>query len=302
MISRRRFSTAGLGLAAATFAGAHGTAPAASTGSSVGGGADLLAPGNVHRLYRRIRYGADRQAVWWWMRGRRFGLVDNVMTPFFGMEVGSLHVVRELGAERYEVTSLSAVYYSDLERGDLLTEWPNPVTGRNVTFRYATPKPSKRVYSYSEGPEVEDSATGMRADRRVALLPAEVIGGDVWLTEETYLRLTPEPPAAAAAPGPAAAPFSSRAMRVHDMYTFQCAVAALGRAPGEFVDAAAQFNDFNDWSPRFDMGDRPGTTVSRCAGRKARRLGDMPDRWRAFSQRLHGPVFEDAERRFVTGP
>jgi hypothetical protein len=86
------------------------------------------------------------------------------------------------------------------------------------------------------------------------------------------------------------------------MYTFQCALAALRRAPGEFVDAAAQFNDFNDWSPRFDMGDRPGTTVSRCAGRKVRRFGDMPERWRSFSQRLHGPVFEDTERRFVTGP
>jgi hypothetical protein len=298
MISRRRFSTASLGFAAATVAAAHAAAAAAAAGSSVVDGGDLLAPGNVHRLYRRIRYGTDGQAVWWWMRGRRYGLVDNVMTPFFGMEVGSLHVARSLGAEQYEVSSLSAIYFSDLERGELLTEWPNPVTGRNVTFRYATPKPSKRVYAYSSGPEVENPASGMRADRRVVLSPAELIGDDVWLTDETYLTLTPEPPAASA-PGPV--PFSTRRMRVHDMYTFQCGLAALRRAPGEFVDSVAQFNDFNDWSPRFDMGDRPGTTVARCAGRKVRRLADMPDRWRAFSRRLHGAAFDEAERQFVSG-
>jgi hypothetical protein len=129
----------------------------------------------------------------------------------------------------------------------------------------------------------------MRADRKHFLDPFERIGPDLWIREESHVVLTPDPAATAQGPVP-------RPMRVHDMYTFQAPAAALTGRGADFVPANEQFNDFNDWSPRFQMGDRPGSSVSRCAGRKEARIGDMPDAWLKLARRMHPDAVKDPAR------
>lgn len=249
---------------------ALGFTAAAGAGTGIDGSRD---PQLIARLYRQMRFAGDGQVFFWWLQGRRYGLVDNVLTPFFDMHVGSVHRCTPAGDGRYAVSSAQIGYYTHLETGALLEQWDNPITGATVPLSYAAPRAAAVVYG-PLGPEEVPSANG--AERRHLLGPVSVVGDSVWLREETHVVV---PPAAAGA----------RPLRVHDMYTLQSPHAALrldGRLPA-WVPAIGQFNDFNGWSPRFQMGDRPGTSLSRCAGRKERRWQDLPQRFRALAAQVH---------------
>jgi hypothetical protein len=112
--SRRKLSTRtlGVGLAAATVSRASAASRISTAARHEASTDDPLAADFVHTLYRRIRFGANGSSVYWWLRGTRYGLVDNVLTPFFDMHVGSIHRRRDLDAERYEISTAAAIYYS----------------------------------------------------------------------------------------------------------------------------------------------------------------------------------------------
>lgn len=258
---------------------AVGTGVAVGAGVAAGaasGSVDPLATDFLHTLYRRIRFGANGQAVYWWLRGTRYGLVDNVLMPFFDMHVGSIHRRRDLDAERYEISTAAAIYYTPVGTGTLLERWDNPVTGRSVRFEYAAPRITTATYSLRSGPLAEPEPPGMRAERSHFLGPARREAGRIWLDEATHVRVDrgARPP-----------------MKVHDLYTYSVAEADLARAENAsrtgFTPALAAFNDFNDWSPRFEMGDHPGSSISRCTGSKVGTQAAMPSGWRS----LHDALF-----------
>jgi hypothetical protein len=257
-------------------------AVAAVSGTRAAGLDGATDPLLVARLYRQMRFAGDGQAFFWWLQGRRYGLVDNVLTPFFDMHVGSVHRCIDLGDDRYQVIGAQMGYYTHLETGALLQDWLNPVTGAKVALTYAPPRASTSNFGPT-GPEEPVPTNG--AERRHVLGPVSVVGDSVWLREETYIVV----PATAAATASGGGVVASRPLRVHDMYTLQSPRARLrdsGVLP-RWVPALGQFNDFNSWSPRFQMGDRPGTSLSRCAGRKERRWQELPEKFRALAAQLH---------------
>ena len=298
-IDRRSFTTglacAGTRLAAggATLLAATGTAAAtasttgaaASTthGSAAGAFDDaaLEAPANLHRIYRRLRFAADERIVFWWMKGRRYGFVDTVLTPFFDMHVGSMHRCRELGDGRWELRTASAMYHTDLQTGALLEDWANPVTGKTVKFDYPLPTVSTLVYSYADGVQDAPAPPGMKLDKQHFLGPLERIGDEAWLREEGWLNLQYA---------------NGRGQRVHDMYTFSAPLAALRAAKPGFVPATVHFNDYNGWSPRFRMGDAPGASVSRCSGRKVASVDALPASFLQIARRVHAAAYADPAR------
>ena len=274
ILTRREASVSLLAMGAVT---AAGKTRARTTG--LDGATD---PVRVARLHRQMRFAGDGQVFFWWLQGRRYGLVDNVLTPFFDMHVGSVHRCIDQGDGRFQVAGAQIGYYTHLETGALLENWLNPITGANVLLTYSPPRANTSNYGPA-GPEEPAAANG--AERRHVLGPVSVVGDSVWLREETYLVVPPSAAVAASGGGVAA----SRPLRVHDMYTLQSPRAALrdsGALP-RWVAALGQFNDFNSWSPRFQMGERPGTSLSRCAGRKERRWQDLPEKFRALAAQVH---------------
>jgi hypothetical protein len=254
---------------------------AAGAGSLALAGAPDAAP-NLHRAYRLLRFAADERVFFWWMKGRRYGFVDTVLTPFFDMHVGSMHRCRDLGDGRYELRTASAMYHTDLATGALLESWANPVTGRTVKFSYPAPSAAATIYSYAEGIQDGPPPPGMKMERRHVLSPLEIVGDEAWIREESYLTVLYAA--------------SGRSQRVHDTYTFSAPVAGLRQSRPRFLPATVHFNDYNGWSPRFEMGDAPGASVARCSGRKVATLAEMPETWRRFARQLHPRAFDDTGR------
>jgi hypothetical protein len=123
---------------------------------------------------------------------------------------------------------------------------------------------------------------GVRQEERHSHSPLRVVGDEAWFTEESAIIARFE-----GAPRP---------IRVHDTSTYGSPVAALLDPQARFVPAVEHFNDYNDWSPRFRMGDRPGSSVARCSGRKVATLGEMPADFLRLARRVHPEAFADPAR------
>jgi Protein of unknown function (DUF1838) len=273
-VTPRRGFLAGL-LATASVAAIDDTAGAQPKGS-------IEDPAAFNRYYRRIRYAPGDDLLFWWMRGRRYGLVDNQLTPFFDMHVGSMHRCRDLDSDRYEVSSAATIYFTDLDSGELLESWNNPVTGKVVRFNYAPPRAGRSEYSYREGVRESAPMPGVRQDERHTHTALQIIGEEAWFTEEVSMIAHFEA--------------TGKSIKVHDTSTYGSPVAALLDPSVRFVPAVEHFNDYNDWSPRFQMGDKPGTSVARCSGRKVATLEEMPDDFLRIARRIHPDAFRDPAR------
>ena len=239
----------------------------------------LTDPINVYAVFRRMRFAEHEQVFFWWLRGTRSGLIDNQLTDFFRMEVGSLHRCRELGDGRYSVTSLGIIYYSDLKSGELLEKWHNPVTDATVPFQYAAPKPTTVIYNRA-GIESEPAFPAAGATRSHELGPVDMVGNDLWLNDSSHLNAPPQ--------NGAATP-----LHVNDLYTLRSPLRELLNPNQRFVPCDAVFNDFNTWSARLQMGARAGTSLSRCYGRKEAKLESLPASYLAFGRRVHPTIFAD---------
>ncbi len=243
---------------------------------------DLENPAALPHVYRLIRFAANDSVLFWWMKGRRYGFVDGKLLPFFDMQIGSMHRCRERGDGGYDVTSATAMYFTDLADGGLVESWANPLTGKTVKFGYPAPLPSKVRYSYENVDAEAPPTPGARTERRHVVAPIELIGEEAWLREETYLSVMRDG--------------AARVQNVHDTYTYSSPVAALRDTRRRVAPAVAHFNDYNDWSPRFEMGNQPGYGVARCSGRKAMTLDELPASFLRLARRLHGDAFRDPAR------
>ena len=90
---------------------------------------------------------------------------------------------------------------------------------------------------------------GVRQDERHTHTALKIIGEEAWFTEEVSMIAHFEA--------------TGKSIKVHDTSTYGSPVAALLDPSVRFVPAVEHFNDYNDWSPRFEMGDRPGSSISR---------------------------------------
>ncbi|MCB2106244.1 MAG: DUF1838 family protein [Rhodobacteraceae bacterium] len=236
---------------------------------------------DVLKAYRKLAFAADGSLTFMWLRATRFGLVDTVFTPLWEMHVGSFATTRDLEDGAFEVTGISAIFYTDLETNSYLEKFKNPFTGNTVDVRYGKPRPSKRVYT-SQGEEREPlQRPGMSVTTSASLGPAWVVGDALWLRSDTHLSMIPKEGS------------QGRMLRVNDWSTYKGSLAQVAdpdvpNPPSEWI-----FNDVNTWPEWLEMGDRTGNYVSRGIGQKAFAFDDMPSTWKALMREHYPDIAKD---------
>ena len=225
-------------------------------------------------IYRKLAWAMDDRLGFWWIRGTRYGLVDNIPTPFWEMHVGSFFKVRDLSPDEYEVTTLSISLYTDLKTGAFIKNFVNPLTGKEIDIAYFPPKPSRIKFNASgraDQPTVAPGATDIGATG-----PAWIEGEHVWVHGDHWLTR----PATATA----------RATRINDMPTYFGSLKDVADPAVKMPLAGQMFSDINSWSGYLGMEDRPGTWYSRCLGFKVATYGDMPNIWRKLMAQEHPDI------------
>jgi len=276
----RRRNVLGLMGAAAGVAMVNGQARAATRAPK---SLDLADEQQLGLVLRKLRYGLDGSLTFWWLRGTRYGVVDSFATPFWDMHIGTWYYVRDLDEDNYEVTVASANYYTPVGSAELLEVFRNPYTKAEVPVKYAAPKARRSVVGPKSGSVFGSGGMpGMKTTRATAPGPGWIEGENVVVRGDMVMSAVPEDPASGARP-----------MHVNDWSTYVGKLADLTDPAQKNPPAMQYFTDILTWPAWLQMGDQPGSYVSRCHGRKAFAYEQMPALWRSLFEQAHPEAAKD---------
>lgn len=231
-------------------------------------------------IYRKLNYTYDDRLVVWYIQARRNGLVDSKFTPFWDMNVGFISTVRDISDDEYEVKTLSAIFYTDIETGVLLDTFNNPYTGETVAIR--PPRLGNSTRRYVSSGMVSDRASreGYDMSQYGNIGPAWVIGDDVWIQGDTGFRAEPTTS-------------EGQLSVVNDWFTFHGSISDVSDPDVKSASATQAFNDINTWPGFLNMGGIAGNYVSRGFGRKVSDVSEMPEVWQRLMKDLFPAAYRD---------
>ena len=273
---------AGSATAASAALGTAGLALPRVAGAAARGAAfDPADPAQVALAFRKLGYSLDDRLTFWWMRGTRYGVVGSVATPFWDMYVAAWFTTRDLADGRWEVTMASVNLYTPVGGTTLLEKFDNPFTGRTVEVPYSRPRASKAVYDQKGGSAFAGGdVPGMKTTRMTDTGPAWVVGDTVHVQGDMMMDMRPVDP-------------GRKGFTVNDWSTYIGSTADVLDPRKKNPPAAQVFNDILDYPPWLQMGDHPGTFVSRCYGRKVFDFASMPAVWQALFTKKFPDIARD---------
>lgn len=236
--------------------------------ASAAGTPDGADPAVIDRWHRKLVYALDDRPVFWWKFGTKYGLVDGEVTPLWAMQVFFVQQVRAHRERDFDVASLEIVFLTDLATGALLEHWRNPYTGATLRVPNRVFGPEVQTLT-SLGGSVESEMPAVSILRRHSFGPATIVGGDVWLPIDTASVVTRRRG-------------DGRPFRVSDLETFHGRLADLERERIRSAPASAMLHIVSSWQGWLDMGDRPGSQVTRLHATKAFATRDLPASLRAL--------------------
>ncbi|TXS91982.1 DUF1838 domain-containing protein [Parahaliea maris] len=265
-----------LGLMGATAAGAVLPGQMALGAGGVTKVPDLADAATLSSAFRKTAYSMDEKVYFWWLRGTRFGVVDAEATPFWDMYVGTWFTTKDLGEGDYEVTMAGANFYTPPGSTELLESFQNPYTGETVPVSYRAPKPWKTVMGPEGGAAFAPDMPGMKMTRSTAAGPGWIEGDDVVIRGDMLVYAEPLDPDS-----------DKKAFRVNDWSTYVAKLSDVADPAVKSAPCVQYFTDILTWPKWLNMGDQPGSYVSRCFGRKVASVEEMPATWRKlFAQAL----------------
>lgn len=199
--------------------------------------------------------------MFWWKRGTKYGVVEGETTPMWDMWVFFVQRVVAHRANSFDVASLEAVYLIDHETGEPLTDYTNPYTGETLSLPGQLMGPETQTFDKDGGPAKQSALPGISIQRTHTLGPATITGDDVWLSMDSSALVTRES--------------QPRPFRVNDLETFSAKLSDILDPSQASVSAQATLHLISSWQGWLNMGNRPGSQVTRLIAKKAFKFDDV---------------------------
>ncbi len=246
---------------------------------------DLTSPSARLRTFMLMRGALDERLVVGFVSGRYYGIVDEVMTPLFGVTAATFARYRAMPKDGsanggFEYFSFEQAYFTDLDSGAVLSTWNNPYTGQTVTVPVTSSAPRKSIITADLSFATATPIPGFNAEHIV--LPAEQIGDDVLFVEQTRAAIAVPPP--------------GKPFHYNEIVTLRASAAELGASTAnnaKRVATATTFAAVVGWRPWQQMGDRPGHLMAQGSGRYGASIDAMPKAWLEATRRLRPELLSD---------
>jgi hypothetical protein len=225
----------------------------------------------------RMRGALDERLVISFLEGVYYGVMQDRIRPLYGLSAGLFRQYRRRGDGGYDYANLELVYVTDLDTGDLLTEFRNPYSGRTGKPPQTRLGPS--LLTITPAREVARPAAAQHDGGFHRFRPARVVGDDVWITEESAVQ----------APPPMNFSFN-------EVLTYRASARDLADAGRVHVPTDVHFNSVIGWRPWQGMQGfegPPSHVMGNCAGRVVTSITELPARYQEWSGRFHPDVLAD---------
>ncbi len=243
---------------------------------------DPANPAHTLLISRKLAHSMDDNPVFWWAKLSRMYMLDKIITPLWDVHIAAVLNTRDIDEHgSYETTAISMVFYTDLETGEYLTRFDNPITGKTVDVGYFPAKPGKRITSISGAKSEPRTRPGYEITSSHPMGPAVIEGDDVWVRVDDSTQVEPLKPE------------TGSAFRVNDWNTYHGSLSDVANPKIANAPATWHFNDVLSFPPWLGMGDTPGDYVSRGFGRKVSGIRSMPEQLQDLIKERHPDIYKD---------
>jgi len=221
--------------------------------------------------YQRLSGSFDDRLIIWWMDGKQYGVVSGKAQPLFGMKVGMFHHFYAQTDGSYKLAFFELTYFTDLNSGELLTEFNNPYTGKTNKVRHTRLGPEIRTLNSNglAGPE-----NPFIKNYRSSLGPATVSGDNIWIPSSVNAKIKfPKPEA------------PEILLNIHT--TISGSLTDANNTGLTSAPCTLAFNNIQKWMPWMDMKDAPGNMMGVAHGRKMESLSELPQDYMACAETVH---------------
>jgi hypothetical protein len=228
----------------------------------------------------RMRGALDSRLVISFLEGVYYGVMEARIRPLYGLSAGLFRQYRARPDGGYDYVNFELVYVTDLDSGDLLTEFRNPYSGRTGKPPQTRLGPTR--LTITPGLEVQRPGAPGHAPSSASFhrfRAPRVVGDDVWIVEESAVQ----------APPPMNFAFN-------EVLTYRASLKALSDPSLAHVPTDVQFAPVIGWRPWQVMDGfegPPSHVMGVCAGKVVTRFEELPARYQAWTDRFHADVARD---------
>ena len=251
-------------------------------------GLDLTDPHDRLTALVKLRGSLDGSMVMWWMKGVRFGVVDDVVTPLFGMLIGSFQTVKPMPGKGYQLNMLEMSYFTDLETGKVLDTFTNPYNGNvcEVPEQRLGPYP---VLLSPTGVVLPDVPPFDKVDLKTRVGPAIVNGDDVWIRDDSTIKVDSDHP-------------MMGKHTYNELVTYRGKLSDINNPDLPSAPADIMFQSVTSWREWLQAEDVGGHTTGRATGTKITRLEDFPPEYLAAARERHTDIIADPAAALAAPP
>jgi len=242
---------------------------------------DLDDPWDRLTALAKLRGSIDGSTVMWWMKGVRFGVVDHVVTPMFGMLIGSFQRMLPVPDEGYLLNMLELSYFTDLQTGEVLDTFVNPYNGKvcEVPEQRLGPYP---VMLKPTGVVLPDIPAFGAVELTTRVGPSIVHGNDVWIRDDSTIKVDSDMP-------------MMGKHTYNELVTYRGKLSDINNPNLPSAPADIMFQSVTSWRDWFQADDVGGHTTARATGTKITRLEEFPPEYLAAARARHPELIADPE-------
>jgi hypothetical protein len=218
----------------------------------------------------KLRGSLDGSMVIWWIKATQFAVVDTILTPLLNLHNASFQKFTQRDDGSYGIAMLELAYFTDIETGAVMTEFTNPFTKQTGKVPPSVFGPN-HVSLTTDGLQPPEHFPFGTLTFEGELGPGYTDGNDVWIREETLVKMLSANPA-----------FGDYIY--NELVTYRGKWADVNNADIASAPATITYNTTSNWRPWMMPGDTPGHIMSEGYGKKVSRVDDLPAEYLAMAQ------------------
>ncbi|MDE1917171.1 MAG: DUF1838 family protein [Sphingomonadales bacterium] len=234
-------------------------------------------PDDARLIYRKLRYRTDDGLIFSWLKGPYMAVIEGDLIPMYAINLGSLSRVTQRADGGFDLRDLEMSFRTDVDTGERLTRFRNPVTGETLPVVERVQGPNRLTISRDNQAQISDRPGGPHFDLTHYPVRPFTIGHDIAIRDRTHARVT----------GP------DGVSLLNEVSTISGPRAQVLDPSVTSVASRAQSNDVRSYPAWLRMGERPGHLVLFGNGGKVHRFTDLPEDWRAMLHEVFPAIAAD---------
>jgi hypothetical protein len=228
---------------------------------------DPALPDDARLIYRKLRYRTDSGLLFSWVKGPYMAVIAGELIPMYAISLGSFSRVTQQTDGSFTLRDLEISFRTDVDSGERLTSFRNPVTGETLPVVVTPQGPNQLTISNTNQVQISNQPGGPQFELTHFPVKTFTIGHDIAIRDRSHARVTAR---------------DGSVSMLNEVSTISAPIAQVLDPATTSVETRAQSNDVRSWPAWLKMGNYPGCLALFGNGGKVRSFADLPEDWRVM--------------------